>query len=105
MSGVLGKLKNLDAYPKVNEDFFTKTLSGGLITIVSSVIMVLLFLSELCKSSKDLSDRELRARGSRLCSTVRAGEQRARAFGRHFKRGNNHHRGRARCIICARHSC
>ena len=49
MSGVLGRLKKLDAYPKVNEDFFTKTFSGGIVTIVSSVIMVLLFLSELCE--------------------------------------------------------
>lgn len=49
MAGVLGKLKHLDAYPKVNEDFFTKTFSGGIVTIVSSVIMVLLFLSELCE--------------------------------------------------------
>ena len=47
MSGVLNKLKHLDAYPKVNEDFFTKTFSGGIVTIVSSVIMVMLFLSEL----------------------------------------------------------
>lgn len=46
-SSVFSKLKMLDAYPKVNEDFFTKTMSGGVITIVSSVIMVLLFLSEL----------------------------------------------------------
>ena len=45
--GLLGKLRVLDAYPKINEDFFTKTLSGGIITIVSSVVMVLLFLSEL----------------------------------------------------------
>jgi hypothetical protein len=44
---MLGKLKVLDAYPKINEDFFTKTFSGGIITIVSSIIMVLLFLSEL----------------------------------------------------------
>jgi hypothetical protein len=46
MSGVMGKLKLLDAYPKVNEDFFTKTIGGGVITIVSSIIMVMLFLSE-----------------------------------------------------------
>ena len=41
------KLKALDAYPKINEDFFTRTLSGGIITLVSSVIMLLLFISEL----------------------------------------------------------
>lgn len=45
--GFLTKLKALDAYPKINEDFFTKTMSGGIITIVASVVMVLLFLSEL----------------------------------------------------------
>lgn len=44
---ILNKIKVLDAYPKVNEDFFTKTMSGGIITIVSSVVMILLFLSEL----------------------------------------------------------
>ena len=31
----------------MNEDFFTRTLSGGVITIVASVLMSLLFLSEL----------------------------------------------------------
>jgi hypothetical protein len=41
------KLKALDAYPKINEDFFTRTLSGGIITLVSSIIMALLFFSEL----------------------------------------------------------
>ena len=45
--GVFSGLKALDAYPKIrDEEFFTKTLSGGVITIGSSVIMVLLFLSE-----------------------------------------------------------
>lgn len=49
MEGFFGKLKNLDAYPKVNEDFFQRTLSGGIITIGSSIIMLCLFLSELSK--------------------------------------------------------
>ncbi len=31
---------------KVNEDFFTRTLSGGVITIVSSIFMMILFISE-----------------------------------------------------------
>ncbi|KAK9111070.1 hypothetical protein Scep_018589 [Stephania cephalantha] len=44
---MLKKLRNLDAYPKINEDFYKRTLSGGLITLVSSLIMLLLFLSEL----------------------------------------------------------
>ena len=47
MDGFLNKLKSLDAYPKVNEDFFQRTLSGGVITIASSLIMIALFLSEL----------------------------------------------------------
>lgn len=41
------KLRNLDAYPKVNEDFYSRTLSGGIITLASSVVMLLLFVSEL----------------------------------------------------------
>lgn len=49
MDGVLSKLKNLDAYPKVNEDFFTRTYSGGVITVVSSLVMLCLFISELSK--------------------------------------------------------
>lgn len=56
---MLGKLKVLDAYPKINEDFFTKTFSGGIITIVSSVIMVLLFLSELALYLQPQSVHEL----------------------------------------------
>ncbi|KAG0479992.1 hypothetical protein HPP92_010623 [Vanilla planifolia] len=44
---ILNKLKNLDAYPKVNEDFYNRTLSGGLITIASSVAILLLFISEM----------------------------------------------------------
>ncbi|KAL3144177.1 hypothetical protein ABBQ32_003961 [Trebouxia sp. C0010 RCD-2024] len=47
MDGVLSKLKSLDAYPKVNEDFFTRTYSGGVITVVSSLVMLCLFISEL----------------------------------------------------------
>ena len=46
MDGVLSRLKNLDAYPKVNEDFFQRTLSGGIITIASSILMLCLFISE-----------------------------------------------------------
>ncbi|PIA48607.1 hypothetical protein AQUCO_01400887v1 [Aquilegia coerulea] len=44
---ILNKLRNLDAYPKINEDFYSRTLSGGLITIVSSITILLLFISEL----------------------------------------------------------
>ncbi|GAX82664.1 hypothetical protein CEUSTIGMA_g10090.t1 [Chlamydomonas eustigma] len=65
MSGVLGKLKNLDAYPKINEDFFTKTISGGLVTIVSSIIMILLFLSEFTLYMRPNSVHELSVDTSR----------------------------------------
>ncbi|KAG1368771.1 putative endoplasmic reticulum-Golgi intermediate compartment protein 3 [Cocos nucifera] len=40
---ILNKLKNLDAHPKINEDFYSRTFTGGLI---SSIIMLLLFISE-----------------------------------------------------------
>ncbi|KAK9800198.1 hypothetical protein WJX73_008042 [Symbiochloris irregularis] len=46
MSELFGKLKALDAFPKVNEDFYQRTFSGGVITIGSSLIMLALFLSE-----------------------------------------------------------
>ncbi|MBA0755723.1 hypothetical protein Gogos_021818 [Gossypium gossypioides] len=47
MEGIMNKLRHLDAYPKVNEDFYSRTLSGGFITLVSSVVMLLLFFSEI----------------------------------------------------------
>ncbi|XP_074582256.1 uncharacterized protein LOC141838624 [Curcuma longa] len=47
MEALFLKLRNLDAYPKINEDFYRRTLSGGIITIASSIIMFLLFISEL----------------------------------------------------------
>ncbi|XP_073143213.1 uncharacterized protein [Henckelia pumila] len=46
MDKVYSKLRNLDAYPKINEDFFSRTLSGGVITLVSSIIIFVLFVSE-----------------------------------------------------------
>uniref|UniRef100_A0A803LUM3 Uncharacterized protein n=1 Tax=Chenopodium quinoa TaxID=63459 RepID=A0A803LUM3_CHEQI len=47
MEGIFNKIRNLDAYPKINEDFYSRTLSGGVITLVSSCVMLLLFFSEL----------------------------------------------------------
>lgn len=44
--GVLGALRALDAFPKVNEDFFQKTMSGGVITVVAYAFMLVLFLTE-----------------------------------------------------------
>ncbi|VVA29672.1 PREDICTED: endoplasmic [Prunus dulcis] len=47
MENMMSKLRNLDAYPKINEDFYSRTLSGGVITLASSIVMLFLFLSEL----------------------------------------------------------
>ncbi|OIT39110.1 PREDICTED: endoplasmic reticulum-Golgi intermediate compartment protein 3-like [Nicotiana attenuata] len=47
MERVFSKLRNLDAYPKINEDFYNRTLSGGIITLVASLIMLVLFVNEL----------------------------------------------------------
>lgn len=47
MESLFGKIRSLDAYPKINEDFYSRTLSGGVITIASSIVMLLLFISEL----------------------------------------------------------
>ncbi|KAL2232008.1 UNVERIFIED_CONTAM: Endoplasmic reticulum-Golgi intermediate compartment protein 3 [Sesamum indicum] len=47
MESIIGKLRSLDAYPKINEDFYSRTLSGGVITLASSIVMFLLFFSEL----------------------------------------------------------
>uniref|UniRef100_A0A0V0IBZ1 Putative endoplasmic reticulum-Golgi intermediate compartment protein 3-like n=1 Tax=Solanum chacoense TaxID=4108 RepID=A0A0V0IBZ1_SOLCH len=47
MERVFSKLRNLDAYPKINEDFYNRTLSGGIITLVASIIMLVLFVNEL----------------------------------------------------------
>ncbi|CAI5480062.1 unnamed protein product [Closterium sp. Yama58-4] len=43
----LKKLRQLDAYPKVNEDFYSRTMSGGILTLISSVVMAVLFITEL----------------------------------------------------------
>ncbi|XP_035205428.1 endoplasmic reticulum-Golgi intermediate compartment protein 3-like [Stegodyphus dumicola] len=41
------QIRKFDAYPKTLEDFRVKTFSGAAITIVSAVVIVLLFISEL----------------------------------------------------------
>ncbi|XP_002530273.2 endoplasmic reticulum-Golgi intermediate compartment protein 3 [Ricinus communis] len=43
---MIQKLRKLDAYPKINEDFYSRTFSGGLITLVSSLVTLFLFFSE-----------------------------------------------------------
>ncbi|XAR48570.1 hypothetical protein NMG60_11031436 [Bertholletia excelsa] len=47
MDQIMSRIRSLDAYPKINEDFYSRTLSGGVITLTSSIVMLLLFLSEL----------------------------------------------------------
>ncbi|XP_067935391.1 endoplasmic reticulum-Golgi intermediate compartment protein 3-like isoform X2 [Watersipora subatra] len=47
MDTIVGRLKSFDAYPKTLEDFRTKTYGGAMITLISAIIMSLLFLSEL----------------------------------------------------------
>ena len=47
----MDKLKKLDLFPKVNDDFYQRTASGGVITIGSSLIMAALFFSELGKDA------------------------------------------------------
>ncbi|XP_024915941.1 endoplasmic reticulum-Golgi intermediate compartment protein 3 isoform X2 [Cynoglossus semilaevis] len=43
----LNKLKQFDAYPKTLEDFRVKTWGGATVTIISGIIMLILFVSEL----------------------------------------------------------
>lgn len=43
----MDKLKKIDLFPKVNDDFYQRTASGGVITIGASLIMAALFFSEL----------------------------------------------------------
>ncbi|KRT78291.1 hypothetical protein AMK59_7404, partial [Oryctes borbonicus] len=47
MSEIIEKLRRLDAYPKTPEDFNIKTFGGAAITIISVIIMSMLFWIEL----------------------------------------------------------
>ncbi|XP_030829570.1 endoplasmic reticulum-Golgi intermediate compartment protein 3 [Strongylocentrotus purpuratus] len=44
---VWNRLREFDAYPKTLEDFRVKTFGGAAVTIISSIIMITLFISEL----------------------------------------------------------
>ncbi|KAG8187233.1 hypothetical protein JTE90_020662 [Oedothorax gibbosus] len=46
-SNISDHIRKFDAYPKTLEDFRVKTFSGAAVTIVSAVIITLLFISEL----------------------------------------------------------
>ncbi|XP_054164567.1 endoplasmic reticulum-Golgi intermediate compartment protein 3-like [Oppia nitens] len=41
------RIRSLDVYPKVLEDFRIKTFGGATVTIISGILMVVLFISEL----------------------------------------------------------
>lgn len=43
---VLEVLRRLDAYPKTLEEFRQKTISGAAVTLISSVLMIWLLISE-----------------------------------------------------------
>lgn len=45
--GFIDTIKKFDAYPKTLEDFRIKTLGGGTITVISAIVMILLFTSEI----------------------------------------------------------
>ncbi|CAA0807326.1 Endoplasmic reticulum vesicle transporter protein [Striga hermonthica] len=69
MDRVYNKLRNLDAYPKINEDFYSRTLSGGVITLASSILIALLFLSEFRLYLHTVTETKLvvdTARGGKL---------------------------------------
>jgi hypothetical protein len=65
MVGVMNRLRNLDAYPKINEDFYRRTLSGGVITLASSIVMLILFFSELQLYIHPVTETQLRVDTSR----------------------------------------
>ena len=44
---MFSSLKAFDAFPKVNEDFYARSVSGGVITLGASLIMAALFFNEL----------------------------------------------------------
>lgn len=45
--GVKDKLKSLDVFRKLPSDLTEPTFSGALVSIISTIIMVTLFISEL----------------------------------------------------------
>lgn len=62
-------IKKFDAYPKTLDDFRIKTLGGGTITVLASVVMILLFASEIQDYLTPAVDEQLfvdTTRGSKL---------------------------------------
>jgi len=67
--GFLDTIKKFDAYPKTLEDFRIKTLGGGTITVISAIVMILLFASEFQDYLQPSIDEQLyvdTSRGSKL---------------------------------------
>lgn len=46
---VINKFQQLYTFTKINEDFYNRNLSSGVITLVSPIVMVFLLFSEFCK--------------------------------------------------------
>ncbi|XP_042063587.1 endoplasmic reticulum-Golgi intermediate compartment protein 3-like isoform X1 [Salvia splendens] len=69
MDRMFNKLRNLDAYPKVNEDFYSRSLSGGVISLVSSFFIAMLVISEFSLYLRKVTDTQLvvdTSRGGKL---------------------------------------
>ncbi|CAG2159368.1 unnamed protein product [Oppiella nova] len=47
VKGITERIRSLDVYPKVLEDFRIKTFGGATVTIISGLLMSVLFISEL----------------------------------------------------------
>lgn len=77
MEGWASKLKHIDAFPKVNEDFYQRTLSGGIITVGSTLLMIGLFLSELSENlallvDQSFTDQKAYRQTSDACRSISA---------------------------------
>jgi len=103
----MSRLKKLDAYPKLHEDFFTRTASGGLVTIIASCCMVLLFVSELRLYLQLTTDYELNVdttRGETIQISVRARELCARESSRASERLLSLAQTRCCALCCQRNA-
>jgi len=47
MTDFIARLRTADVFPKLNDAFSTRTSSGGVITLASSIVMILLFTAEI----------------------------------------------------------
>ncbi|XP_076456830.1 endoplasmic reticulum-Golgi intermediate compartment protein 3-like [Babylonia areolata] len=68
-NGIFDKLRRFDAYPRTLEDFRVKTFGGAIITLLSSAVMAVLFISELNEYLSQETQQELfvdTSRGQKL---------------------------------------